>query len=274
MSAEKWGWASIFAVGMCLLAIAFGVVVIASGWGADAHQAVAAWVQAVGSIAAIAVALGIALKQRADAALQANEDAKRRRQEPLKALRVLIDRAHYLVIEIPLHGDDEVERYLNDVLNVQAFATAQHALQSVPLSRLTYPAAVLSIFEMQDALHIAKRVLEPMEKDSLSGWLNWPNYVYQLGTAKTRANLARSHMFAALKEAEITEHLIHGSGSTKLEMEATGHGSIAIAPHPQHRKQLPAPLLPCGCRNDCAAYRARISSQSVRGSTQLGPHRG
>jgi hypothetical protein len=55
MSVEKWGWASIFAVAACLVLLVFGLTVVTSDWKAETHQAAAAWVQAIGTIAAIPV---------------------------------------------------------------------------------------------------------------------------------------------------------------------------------------------------------------------------
>lgn len=108
MSAEKWGWASVFVVGLCLVPLAFGLPVIVSGWKAETHQAVAAWVQAIGSVVVIAPALGIALNQRYDAERQVRREAERRRRESLWALRVIVDRAHFLVADIPISENSDI----------------------------------------------------------------------------------------------------------------------------------------------------------------------
>lgn len=231
MSAEKWGWASVFAVGLCLVPLAFGLPVIVSGWKAETHQAVAAWVQAIGSVVAIAAALGIALNQRHDAERQVRREAERRRREPLRALRVIVDRAHFLVAEIPIseNSDIYVEHYFSHVANVQAFATAQHALQSIPLSQLVDPSAVLCIFEMQDALHLAKQVIEPIAANPDQWWYFWDQGKNQLGTAKTHAAVAHGHMLVALKDAGITDHLIQSSGAASLSVTAEGTGRVVAS---------------------------------------------
>ncbi|CAJ0784687.1 hypothetical protein R8510_05289 [Ralstonia chuxiongensis] len=140
---------------------------------------------------------------------------------------MIVERAQYLVVEIPTGPNDDynVENYFKDVASAEALATAQRALQALPLGRIVDPSAVLCIFEMQDALHIAKQVLEQIEQDRTQWPAIWAKNKYRLGSAKIHATNAQMLMRAALKDAEITDHLMSGSGSASLGIEATGEGS-------------------------------------------------
>ncbi|WP_354684799.1 hypothetical protein [Cupriavidus necator] len=64
MSVEKWGWVSVAITGSVGLALGAFLFVHANGLDSGQNQAVAAWVQAVGSVAAIGVTGWLFLAQR------------------------------------------------------------------------------------------------------------------------------------------------------------------------------------------------------------------
>ncbi|WP_227459683.1 hypothetical protein [Cupriavidus pauculus] len=88
---ETWGWVAVCAAAIVLLAAGSHVVVLFFGLDSGQNQALAAWVQAVGSVLAIGIAIYIPWRQRADDALEERRRYFRDRADALQLLMLLAD---------------------------------------------------------------------------------------------------------------------------------------------------------------------------------------
>lgn len=104
MSVEKWGWVSVAATGSVAVALGSFLFAYANGLDSGQNQAVAAWVQAIGSVAAIIGAVWIASEQH-------RRDVERRELEEKNA-------SYLLRAELAwLSGD--VVQFLNPFLAIE-----------------------------------------------------------------------------------------------------------------------------------------------------------
>lgn len=159
MSVEKWGWTSVtLTVGAALALIAF-LVVYASGLDSGQNQAIAAWVQAVGSIITIAGAYHLGARQMEHAtALQRDTEirAALARKDTLRAIaQAAVDRANWADARLFLPGFQA---------NVPAFAfghadavaarleDARRAMDAVPMHEISNAAAVIAWSDLSFAV--------------------------------------------------------------------------------------------------------------------------
>ena len=80
---------------------------------------VASWVQAVGAMIAIAVAIYVPYRQRTDGDIRDRKRDDQRRQEPLMTLRPIMERALILIENIPRKETTDI--YVEHFWSFQAF---------------------------------------------------------------------------------------------------------------------------------------------------------
>lgn len=125
----------------------------------------AAWVQAVGSIAAIAVALRISRKT-------AEDQVKKEREYPLRNLRVIAKRAEHFIDRVPntnsLYSEAEINAFLGR-LDRRASNDVEQALRDFALPSLQDDRAIEAVFEMRAAMNLyCDLIAGIVAQDSLS----------------------------------------------------------------------------------------------------------
>lgn len=150
MSVEKWGWVSVTVTGSVAVALGAFLFVYANGLDSGQNQAVAAWVQAIGSVLAIVGAIGIATAQ--------SHSARREKQVAIFAV------VHAAVVEARrirelLHTDDpELEltaKYHHSIID-----SYFGALSNCPVHELHSPAAVTAHLMLRDQFSFLRKAIE------------------------------------------------------------------------------------------------------------------
>jgi hypothetical protein len=111
MSVEKWGWVSVAATGSVAVALGAFLFVYATGLDSGQNQAIAAWLQAIGSVAAIIGAFVILNQQQvAEAALRRRDEKRKYAARFMQVLLLAGDAAeafdHLAVLLSPEEFDD------------------------------------------------------------------------------------------------------------------------------------------------------------------------
>ncbi len=131
----------------------------------------AAWVQALGSIAAIAGAWLIGKSQAKAAFLHALRLRERERYDRVHAVFPIAARAHELIAELDAEPYDE---YYKERYSEASFRVCMKAIEAIPLHELGNFGLVEGYMEMQQALeaaaHAAAKRLELGESRYSQGW--------------------------------------------------------------------------------------------------------
>lgn len=150
MSVEKWGWASVTLTGSVAVALGAFLFVYANGLDSGQNQAVAAWVQAIGSVAAIIGAIWIATAQ--------GRSARREKQIAIFAV------VHAAVVEArrirKLLRTDDPELELSAKYHHSIIDSYFGALSNCPVHELHSPAAVTAHLMLRDQFSFLRTAIE------------------------------------------------------------------------------------------------------------------
>lgn len=178
----------------------------------------ASWVQAVGAMIAIAIAIYVPYRQRMDGDKRDRKRDNLRRQESLMTLRPIMERALNLIENIPRNEatDIYVEHFFKHISDTDALATIHRSLGAFPVERLIDYQAIQSVFEMQDALKIAHDTVSDINAEGLRA-AAWDISRRQVEEAVARAHVAKSQFKAALDSAGVTNY-VSASGTATMEL--------------------------------------------------------
>lgn len=163
----------------------------------------ASWVQAVGSIVAIAVAIQISRKA-------AEEQLKKERDYPLRNLRVIAERAERMINAAPstLTEVAMMEYRIANLMaemDTRAYRDVARALHEFPLSSLQDDHAVEAVFEMRlamaDYCDLIEEVADRVNRDEMREALI--DNLYPIEECQERFNQAMVHLQVALDGAGI-----------------------------------------------------------------------
>lgn len=160
-------------------------------------------VQAVGSVIAILIAVGVAwLSHRLD--LRRSENAQR--EEDKRALEtvasIVINAMNLIQIakEQLCDGNEaSIEGYFLKVYDRMVFGNAAEALREVPIAQLPNFEVVKPVLEMRDLIRRANELLDQIHRDYLSEQGNWQEGVNNFRTLHYRANKHTSKIEDAVR---------------------------------------------------------------------------
>ncbi|MBB1630289.1 hypothetical protein [Cupriavidus sp. UME77] len=171
MAVERWGWAAI--AGTSFIALAAGAHVFATLNGLDSgqNQAIAAWVQAVGSVAAIVGAFAIANRQsrnQHESAMQLDREKLRRSWSSAKAiLDALVQQC--LEVAPAFEGDGKFGNVaFAGKYEAESFQKALRRVDSIPLFELDSTELVTAVVGLQDEATYLVRWIDEGIKNSQS----------------------------------------------------------------------------------------------------------
>lgn len=174
-SRQEWGWRDYLAIGLAVAALLAAVIAVTWQWvpwrTIFSDQGLAAWVQAIGSVVAIAIAIAMpAMQHRADR----EREAEARRSESARVLGIAAQMggsALSLLVTIaerrgnPAHGESQDERQIQR----QAMTDILRLLEGVSPLELPNPEASSCVLSMRYALNLALGDLDTENKNTVGG---------------------------------------------------------------------------------------------------------
>lgn len=156
---ETWGWIAVVAASFVVLATGSHVAVMFLGLDSSQNQAVAAWVQAIGSVVAIAGSYHLGRKQTLQATLLQKEAENRARQRQcetfLAVAKAAVDRARWADTTLFLPGFRvNAPPFVFGGVGAVALRVeeARRAMTAVPMHELGAAASVIAWSDLTLAL--------------------------------------------------------------------------------------------------------------------------
>lgn len=172
---EKWGWMSVVCALSAVLGLGALLIVTVGGLDSEQNQAIASWVQAVGSIAAIVFASVHASRQAAEAECLVDRQRLQARRDRLASIQAIakVARDHVEMVAYGLAAAPDGARFngLVEFFDARLLQESRGALEQIPLHELESVQMVEAMIKLRLALRSAEHGLnvactdEPGQRD-------------------------------------------------------------------------------------------------------------